>query len=237
MSLFNISSVAGMLSGGMSGLADTASQAANRAANKVINRATGRVMGIAQNYVDSLLSRIPGQFTSLFTPSEDFNRLRHINHQLVTTEFQGEWNFKLDIPGAPSDFDFYLKDISYGLFEVGTDEEHYGAAGYNWPNADQILRLSFTMRDNIDGRNQMFFHTWYAQALPADGGVVGLPLGPSGYVRKITVFNIDVEGTETPFISMNCYPIQVGEISRSRENGQFMEVPVTLAQFASAGTP
>lgn len=32
---------------------------------------------------------------------------------------------------------------------------------------------------------------------------------------------------------MNCYPIQVGEISRSRENGQFLEIPVTLAQFST----
>ena len=206
--------------------------AANSAGNKLLSAATGRLEGMARNAVDSLLFRVPGQIVSLFSVSEDFNRLRQVSRQLVRTDFQPEWNFRLDLEGAPADFDFYVKDVSYSHFDIATDEEQYGAASYVWPTADQPLRISFTMRDNIDGRNAVYFSQWWGKVVGPDG-TVGLPRGPNGYVRKALIYNIDVTGKETLSYVMNCYPIQVGEISRSRENGQFLEIPVTLAQFST----
>jgi len=206
--------------------------AANRAGTKILNKAVGRVESAVQNAVDSVLFRVPGQFLSLFTKSEDFNRLRRVNRQLVHTEFQTEWNFRLDLEGAPSDFDFYVKDISYSHFDIATDEEQCGSAAYVWPTADQPLRISFTMRDNIDGRNAIFLSRWWGKVVAPDG-TVGLPFGVDGYVKKAIIYNIDVMGQEIPSYGMNCYPIQVGEVSRSRENGQFLEIPVTLAQFST----
>lgn len=206
--------------------------AAHRAGNKIVNQAVGRLEGAARNAIDSVLFRIPGQYLSLFSASEDFNRLRQISHQLVKTDFQTEWNFRLELEGAPADFDFYVKDISYSHFDIATDEEQYGSASYVWPTADHPLRISFTMRDNIDGRNAVFLRQWWGQVVGPDG-TVGLPFGLTGYVRKATIYNIDVTGLETPSHGMYCYPIQVGDISRSRENGQFMEIPVTLAQFST----
>lgn len=194
--------------------------------------AVGHVQGAVRNAVDSALNRIPGAALSLFTPSEDFNRLRQVSRQLMQTDFQTEWNFRLEIEGAPADFDFYIKDISYSYFDIATDEEKYGAASYTWPTGDQCLRLSFTMRDNIDGRNTVFFSRWWGKVV-GTGGTVGLPLGENGYVKGIMIYNIDVEGNEILSQVMNGYPIQVGDISRSRENGQFMELPVTLVQFST----
>lgn len=206
--------------------------AANRAVSKSVNKAAGRLEGVVRNALDSVLFRVPGQFWSLFSASEDFNRLRQVSRQLMQTAFQAEWNFRLEVEGAPTDFDFYVKDISYSHFDIATDEEQCGSASYAWPTADQPLRISFTMRDNIDGRNAVFFSQWWGKVIGPDG-TVGLPFGPNGYVKRAMIYNIDVTGQETPSYAMNCYPIQVGEISRSRENGQFLEIPVTLAQFST----
>lgn len=206
--------------------------AANCAGNKIVNKAAGRLEGMARNAIDSVLFRVPGQIVSLFSASEDFNRLRQVSRQLVRTDFQTEWNFRLDLEGAPADFDFYVKDVSYSHFDIATDEEQCGSASYVWPTADQPLRISFTMRDNIDGRNAVFLSQWWGQVVGPDG-TVGLPFGPNGYVRKAMISNIDVTGRETLSHAVNCYPIQVGDISRSRENWQFLEIPVTLAQFST----
>lgn len=206
--------------------------AASCAGNKLLNKVVGRAQGEVRNALDSLLFRIPGALTSLFTASEDFNRLRQVSRQLVRTDFQAEWNFRLELEGAPADFDFYVKDITYSHFDIATDEEQCGAASYAWPTADQILRISFTMRDNVDGRNAAFLSRWWGQVVGADG-TVGVPFGLNGYVRKAVIYNIDVTGLETPSYEMYCYPIQVGEISRSRENCQFAEIPVTLVQFST----
>jgi len=215
-----------------SALGATAKQIASGAARTVVRRAEGYVVGRVRNALDSVLSQIPGGLLTIANPAEDFNRLRHINHQLVHTDFQGEWNFRLEIEGAPEDFDFYVKDITYSHFDIATDEERYGAASASWPTGDQPLRISFTMRDNIDGRNSVYFSTWWGSVI-SNNGTVGLPLGPKGYVRAARIYNIDVEGNETPSYGMNVYPIQVGELSRSRENGQFLEIPVTLVQFST----
>jgi len=213
-------------------LGASASKIATNVANSVVRKAEGYAMGQVRNAIDSVIGKIPSSLISLANPAEDFNRLRHINRQLVHTDFQAEWNFRLHIDGAPPDFDFYVKDITYSTLDIATDEESYGAATNTWPTGDQPLRISFTMRDNIDGRNTMFFAAWWGQVVGSNG-TVGLPLGLNGYVRQVVIYNITTEGNEIPYHVKQMYPIQVGEVSRSRENGQFTEIPVTLVQFST----
>lgn len=217
---------------GIGDLSIKAGNAATCAGNKLAGKVIGQAEGRIRNAAESVLFRIPVALTSLFTASEDFNRLRQVGRQLVRTDFQAEWNFRLALEGAPADFDFYIKDITYSHFDIATDEEQCGSASYSWPTADQCQRISFTMRDNIDGRNAAFLSLWWGQVVKEDG-TVGLPFGLDGYVRKAVIYNIDVTGQEMPSCEMQCYPIQVGEISRSRENGQFAEIPVTLVRFST----
>lgn len=56
------------------------------------------------------------------------------------------------------DLDFYIKDITYGIVDIATDESKFGAASYVWPTGCNARRISFTCRDNRDGRVQYF--TW-----------------------------------------------------------------------------
>lgn len=211
--------------------------AARRMGQAAINQAAGRatsfVNGKIQQGIDNALSYLPQNLqNALFGGEhEDFNHLRQINKQLVHTSFVYDWNFKLEIDGAPTDIDFYVKDLSMSLHDVATDDERYGIANQTWPNSENCITLSLTLRENTDARMYNFFMNWHVLVSPG-GGVVGLPVD---YVRHIRVYNIATDGTETLYRSFSGYPTQVGEMSRSRENGQFMELPVTLRQFSTLG--
>lgn len=65
----------------------------------------------------------------------------------MQTDFQTEWNFRLEIEDAPADFDFYIKDISYSYFDIATDKEKCGAASYTWPTGEFFQRLNRINRD------------------------------------------------------------------------------------------
>ena len=115
--------------------------------------------------------------------AEDFNKLRMINKQLVQTAFQKKWLFRLDIDGAPDDFDFYVKDVAYNPRDMNTDEEQIGSMTMTWAVSQVPIKVNSTMRDNEDGRNLKFMETWFRKAVRLDG-TVGLPYGSNGYLKK-----------------------------------------------------
>lgn len=218
------------IAGGIGGMA---TQGLQGAANKLINKAGGRLVSVARGAIDNLTSQIPGQLWSLFAQTEDFNQLRHINSTLVHTDFQGEWNFRLDLDDAPDDFDFYLKDLSYSLVDIGTEEQQIGGITFVFPACKQPITFTCTMRDNIDGRINAYFRDWADKVLRYDG-TVGLALEKEEhFLRWATLYDISVAGEETLVRRIPLYPTKVGDVTRSRENGQFMEFSVTLTEFAT----
>ena len=164
--------------------------------------------------------------------TEDFNKLRLLTKTLVKTDFQKDWLFRLAIDGEPSEFDLFVKDISYGVFETATDEEQYGSASIAWPTANQTMKITMTVRDHIDGRVQAFLKAWNGKVVHSDG-TVGLPYGPDGYVRNVKRYNLTEAGGESLTCSYEMYPIQCGEVARSREKGEFMEFTATFVQFST----
>ena len=164
--------------------------------------------------------------------TEDFNKLRLLTKPLVKTDFQKDWLFRLAIDGEPSEFDLFVKDISYGVFETATDEEQYGSASIAWPTANQTMKITMTVRDHIDGRVQAFLKAWNGKVVHSDG-TVGLPYGPDGYVRNVKIYNLTEAGGESLTCSYEMYPIQCGEVARSREKGEFMEFTATFVQFST----
>ncbi|MGE9999760.1 hypothetical protein [Desulfovibrio sp. SGI.133] len=164
--------------------------------------------------------------------TEDFNKLRLLTKTLVKTDFQKDWLFRLAIDGEPSEFDLFVKDISYGVFETATDEEQYGSASIAWPTANQTMKITMTVRDHIDGRVQAFLKAWNGKVVHSDG-TVGLPYGPDGYVRNVKIYNLTEAGGESLTCSYEMYPIQCGEVARSREKGEFMEFTATFVQFST----
>lgn len=211
-----------------------AQNAAKSAINKGLSYVPGPLRGLAGSLVNQALGGVLGGCSggSMYSQPEDFNQLRNINKKLVRTEFVQEWNFRLEIEGQPDEFDLYVKDISYGGFEIGNDEEHCGTATYSWPNMIQPQRISFTARDNYDLRIASFLHGWKSKVVRGDG-TVGLPFGIDGYVRKIRIYHVKSSGMEVPLYDYLGYPLQYGDATRSHENGQFMEVPVTMVLFST----
>ena len=227
-----MASIGDVLSYAGNAVKNNALEFGQRVVNSAVNRGLGYIDGQIQRGIDSLLDKIPGQFWSFANPHEDFNRLRMINHQAVHTEFVKEWNFSLEIEGAPLDLDFYVKDISYGFFETDIDEAKYGSMPEAWPSSLNSKRLTMNMRDNEDQRVLTFMIQWMSLVFPGwFDGTVGLPLGAEGYEKTVEIFNLDVEGTKNQVIKGKYYPTQVGDFTRSRENGAFLEFPITLVMF------
>lgn len=226
-------------------------------ASGVANSAASQFRGMAQNaarsainqglsYVPSPLRSLAGSLAnqalggllggcsggSMYSQPEDFNQLRTINKKLVRTEFVQEWNFRLEIEGQPDEFDLYIKDISYNGFEYSADEEGYGSATYSWPTKELPTRMSFTARDNYDLRIAKFLHAW-AGKVGTGKGTIGVPLGKDGYLKKVRNYHVKSSGEEIPLYDMLAYPLQLGDCTRSHDNGAFMEMPVTLVLFST----
>lgn len=227
-------------------IAQRGSQLATSTAYSAINQARGMAQSAVNSTINKALGMLPaplrgitGSLTggasgggSIYNEKEDFNALRQINKKLVRAAFVQEWNFRLEIEGEPTDFNLYVKDISYGGFELGADEENVGSATFSWPNSEQPIRISVTAREDYDLRISNFIHTWAEKTVRKDG-TVGLPMGDNGYTKKASLYNLTTSGSETLQYQFLCYPLQYGDATRSRENGQFLEMPITLVVFST----
>lgn len=165
---------------------------------------------------------------------EDFNKMRSMAHKLVTTNFKYSWQFRLEIEGAPSDLDIYVKDISYGPTQIENDAIKIGAKILTYPTTSQPVTLSMTVRDNEDERISKWFDDWAGSVINEDG-TVNLPFGDSGYVKNVTRYFIDADGeSENEMDQWGMYPVQRGDVTESRDaTGTFLEFAVTFIQFRS----
>lgn len=164
---------------------------------------------------------------------EDFNKLRSMAHQLVQTRFKHVWQFKLVIDGAPSDFDIYVKDISYGPTEIENDGVKVGGRVLTYPTGAQPVSLSMTVRDNEDERVSKWFDAWALKVAKSDG-TMGLPYSSDGYVKKVKRYFVDADGTEEERDTWEMFPVQRGDVTETREGtGSFLEFAITFIQFRS----
>lgn len=165
--------------------------------------------------------------------AEDFNKLRLASKQLVETDFQKSWLFRLDIEGAPGDLDFYVKEVTYNPHDVNTDEETIGSLVFTWPTGRSAIKVNATMRENEDGRIYDFMNAWCQSAAKPDG-TVGLPYGGDGYLKKVRFYWQKDDGSEKLAGEWEMYPTSLGEVNFSRENAAFMEFQAAFVQFATA---
>lgn len=163
--------------------------------------------------------------------AEDFKKLRRIVRKLVAKDFQKQWQFRLELPNEPPDFDLYVKDIAYGTHEVITEEDTYGGAGMCWPTGVELVKLTATMRDDESGTISSFIDHWIEKVVHVDG-TVGLPFGPDGYVKTVKRYIVTDTG-ERLAEQWDMYPKTRGEVSQSRENGEFLEFPVVFVLFGT----
>lgn len=162
--------------------------------------------------------------------AEDFNHMRMLAKKIVETEYRQAWQFAIEIDGAPEDFDFYVKDISYGPFEIETEQEKVGMATFTYPTGTQPVTVSMTMRDNMDGRIYSWFEGCVLKMVNPDG-TVNLP---DAYIQKWRRLPIDANNkTYGKPMELDVIPTQLGDVSESREDANSLEFPITLVQFRS----
>lgn len=152
--------------------------------------------------------------------------------RLVRTEFKFSWQFKIEIEGQPSDLDIYVKDITYGPTEISNEAIKVGSRALTFPTQAQPVSLSMTVRDNIDERVSKFFDSLASQTVNPDG-TVNLPFGANGYVKKVTRYNLQEDGTEKLMDTWHMFAVQRGDVTESREDANFLEFPITFIQFRS----
>jgi len=149
---------------------------------------------------------------------------RRIVKQLIETPFQQGWQFRIEIDGAPTDFDMYVRDVTYGQLTVEYETKQIGSISINSPINRTITEISLTVRDHEDGRLMKYFDSMADKVTNADG-TVNLS---SKYLTKMRMYRIlssDKEVLESEWrVSIGGY-----EVSRSRaELNQFVSYPVTF---------
>jgi hypothetical protein len=164
---------------------------------------------------------------------EDFNKLRSIARQLVRTPFKFPWQFRLDIEGAPSDLNIYVKDVTYGPTEIENEPMKAGGRVLTFPTGAQPVSLSMTVRDHEDERVSKWFDEWAGKVSYPDG-TMGLPYGDDGYVKKVKRYHVDRDTSEDLRAEWEMFPVQRGDVTETREGGNtFLEFAVTFVQFRS----
>lgn len=167
--------------------------------------------------------------------AEDFAKLRRTVKKLVAKDFQKQWQFRLELPDEPQDFDLFVKDVSFGTLEALTEEDTYGGVSMCWPTGIELVKLTATMRDDEQLTITTFIDAWIKKVVHPDG-TVGLPFGADGYVKPVRRYLVTDNG-ETLVDEWKMYPKTRGDVSQSRENGEFLEFPVVFTMFGTHEIP
>lgn len=164
--------------------------------------------------------------------AEDFNKMRLMVKRLVGTDFKQAWEFKLEIEGQPEDLDIFVKDITFGPTEIANDPVKVGGRTLTYPTGAEPVSLSMTVRDHRDERIANFFDDWAAKVVN-DDGTLNLPYGDDGYVKKVKRYALNEDGTDDLRNTWEMFTVQRGDVTESREEGNFFEFPMTFIQFRS----
>ena len=165
----------------------------------------------------------------------DFNKQRALVQKMVKTSFQHAWAYRIEIEGQPSDFEIFVKDISYGPVEIGTNPIKVGVNNLTFPNSVEPVAISMTVRDHEDERIYKWLNDWASKVVNGDG-TVNPPLHPQvGYLKKWRRYQL-VHGESGGFREnlsreWSVYPTQMGDIAESYSEHGLLEFPISFVQF------
>lgn len=159
--------------------------------------------------------------------------MKRLSKQLVHTEFKEPWQFRVEIEGAPDDWDLYCKEVTHTPIELETNSKRVGAHYLNYLNGSQTLPMSFTMRDNENGDIHAWFEEWVGQVVHSDG-TWGVPID---YLRTVKLFGRTRDGGEYLRKERRVQPISIGETTETVErSGTLLEFPITVMEFRGGET-
>lgn len=163
----------------------------------------------------------------------NLSSMKSISKQMVQTNFRSPWQFRVEIDGAPRDWDLYCKEVVQTPFELEAAEQRVGAHYLSYLNGIQPVSLSLTMRDNEDGRIYNWFKQWVDSVVYPDG-TWGLPIE---YLRTVRIYVRQKDGSEYLRQEHRVEPLTLGEITETLESGGgLLEFPITMKEFRGFGT-
>lgn len=154
--------------------------------------------------------------------------MRRISKQMVQTKFKEGWQFRVEIEGAPADWDLYCKELSQTPIELEVEAKRVGAHYLSYLTGAQPVGVSLTMRDNEDGRIYSWYEDWVGKVVYPDG-TWGLPID---YLRTCKIFARRHDGSEYLRQQLRVQPLTIGELTESVESsGGLLEFPITMVEF------
>lgn len=164
----------------------------------------------------------------------NFDLIKSIVKKGLQIPFRERWQFRITIDGEPPDFDFYVKDVSYGtIIEFGTDEEEGGSGAiFTYPTVSKPVNVSMNVKDDENLTIYQWFTAWGQKVANSDG-TMNLP---KDYLKKLTRYSVGFDGVEKQIDQWEVFLSQVGEMSEAREAGEeIFSFPVTMIQFSNMG--
>lgn len=166
------------------------------------------------------------------SPDPNLSEMKAISRKMVRTAFREPWMFRVEIDGAPGDWDLYCKEVVQTPIELETLQQRVGAHYLSYLNGKQPISVSLTMRDNEDGRIYDWFNQWVDSVVHKDG-TWGLPID---YLRTLKIYRRDNDGGEALRQELRVQPLTMGEITETVErSGALLEFPITVVEFRGSG--
>jgi hypothetical protein len=162
---------------------------------------------------------------------EDLNQLRLITRRLAQIEFAESWQWRIEIDGAPGEFDFFAKDVTYGPIEIETEAEKIGPKTFTIPTGAAPVSVSMTMKDTPE----RLIYNWFAEKTNKiffGDGRVHMPIE---YLLNFRRYSLTHHGDKLTD-EWQVIPTQLGDVTESREDPGFLEFPTTFVQFISLGS-
>lgn len=165
------------------------------------------------------------------TKSGLLSRQRRASHQLVETPFQQGWQYRVEVDGMPPDFDFYVKDITYGAFTIEYEAKEIGTHQIQNPTHKTAGLVTLTVRDHQDARVEKFFTKAAGKVVNHDG-TVNLP---KDYLLKMRLYLLQENGGEVLSKEWEVAPAECGDITRSRSSlNEFVSYPISFQKYRSS---
>jgi len=160
-------------------------------------------------------------------------KLKELAHKLVHTQFQEPFQFRIEVTNKPTDFDLFVKDITYGPIEIQTEEEKAGGVlAFNYPVGVGAVSVSMTVRDHPDRRIMKWCAEQYGKVINSNG-TVNLP---ADYLIEFTRYSILDHGeSEEETDKWEVLFTQVGDVTESREAEGFLTFTLSMIQFSNLG--
>lgn len=158
------------------------------------------------------------------------SRQKRMAHQLVMTPFQQGWQYRVEVSGMPSDFDVYMKDITYGAYTIEFEAKQIGTMEIQNPTHRTAGLVTLTVRDHQDARVENFF-TEAANRVINQDGTVNLP---KEYLLTMRLYLLQEDGGEKLSKEWEVVPAECGEITRSRAAlNEFVSFPISFQKYRS----